>query len=725
MRRSENKIRKELSKCPKCNSFFNPIMRIRDEKIFCTNCEDFQFITDKLFIFSKLLDAEMKDKSNLIRLIETMNNPSEFFLNLLAYQNRISIELFNMGFYPPHFISDWIHSQYLLEMLYECRIRTMSYNDINNEIQIDWNNFKNELDIYLNFVEKSMAYDRFNKDLIDGKIVFIVDNTELQGFITDKKYIRGIPLNLYKKLIIENPFHYKNFSLDCQGYSPNILKNIDAKLQEWSLSSNIFTKLAKFTSVFPFQLNEINYPEYVIRVLRMFYKDIFKSNYFSIDEINITPKFFFDKQIELFEEIYAKGIFFHGLDINQVSFRDIYNKILTYFSEPQKYRKIFYELSDCIVFGYNNIELFTHLLDAQYQIHRENRRREILYYRAITNFEQKIWQLGFQFNVQNVFPDAKPILNLKPLSPQGHLELDVGFYKNGVLELIECKTDLAIFLSRQFNYYDKLINKLTYLGDLFKTKNLILSKTIPSIICQICIAPPPEGIKIFLSEIHLFEYLVGKYGLYEWDGIKFFDKYPIIARIGWENMEILELEPLSLEYFLNGSDLVLYRASYSEDNFLIHDKNTKQVIEIEENLLLEESTEWKKLNLLILKKNKSNSIEDYLILPPYLLKHHNDEGFFGISWNYHNSIQGQRFLHIAVKNGTFGYCENCEIIPLVPYGIMRKPMRSNAQAICPKCKQHYELRQFDLSSFSKNEDLIQKSKTSIELRLNYLNPGFF
>lgn len=298
-------------------------MRIPDEKIFCTNCEDLQFITDKKLIFSKLVDAEMKDKSNLIRLIETMTNPSEFFLYLLVYQNKLSIELFNMGFYPPHFISDWIHSQYLLELLYECRIRTMSYNDINIEIQIDWNNFKNELDIYLNFVEKSMAYDRFNKDLMDGEIVCIMDKTEIQCFITDKKYIHGIPLNLYNKLIIENQFHHKNFLLDCQGYSPNILKNIDAKLQEWSLASNIFTKLAKSTSIFPFQINEINNPEHVIRVLTMFYKEVFKSSYFSMDEINIIPKFFYDKQIELFEEFYVRGIYFHGLDINKVSFRDI------------------------------------------------------------------------------------------------------------------------------------------------------------------------------------------------------------------------------------------------------------------------------------------------------------------------------------------------------------------------------------------------------------------
>lgn len=724
IRRSEINISKKLSKCPKCNTPYSPLMRIPDEKIFCKNCEDFQFILDKKLIFSHLLAAEMEDKSNLIRLIETMTNPTEFFLSLLIYQNTISNEFFNMGTYPSHFIPDWIHSQYLLELLYEKRIKTMSYNDINTEFEIDWDNFKDELGIYLNFVEKSMAYDRFNRDLMNGDMVCIKKNKGLQGFITDKKYIFGLPLNLYNKLIIENPFHYKNFLLYCQGYSPNILKNIDAKLQGWSLSANIFTKFAKFASVYPFQLNEINNIEYIIRLLSLFYKDDFKSSYFGIDGINIIPKFFFEEQIKLFEKFYTDGIFFYGLDVEQVPFVDLLNQVLSYFSENQNYRKIFYKLMDCMVFGYENIELFTNLMDAQYRIFKQNLRREIRDYRAITNFEQKIWQLGFQLDIQNVFPDAKPILNLKPLSPLGHLELDVGFYKDGDLELIECKTDLAIFLSRQFDYYNKLIKKLKYLRDFFNTKDLTLSEITPSIICQVCIAPPPKGINIFLSEIHLFEYLCRKYGLFIWDGVNFFDKYPIIARIGWENIDILELEPLSLEHFLNDSDLVLYKASYSEDRFHINIKDIEQVIEIKDNLSLNESIEWNKLNLLILKNNKSNSIEDYLFLPPYLLEHHNDNGYYGKSWTYHNSIHGQRFLHLAVKNGIFGYCKNCKIIPLVPIGMMSKPMHSNARGMCPRCKRQFDLRQFDLSSFNDNEDLIQKSKTSIELRLNYLNNYF-
>jgi hypothetical protein len=116
IRRSEINISKKLSKCPKCNTPYSPLMRIPDEKIFCKNCEDFQFILDKKLIFSHLLAAEMEDKSNLIRLIETMTNPTEFFLSLLIYQNSISNEFFNMGTYPSHFIPDWIHSQYLLEL---------------------------------------------------------------------------------------------------------------------------------------------------------------------------------------------------------------------------------------------------------------------------------------------------------------------------------------------------------------------------------------------------------------------------------------------------------------------------------------------------------------------------------------------------------------------------------------------------------------------------------
>lgn len=700
-------------------------MRIPDEKIFCKNCEDFQLIVDKKFIFSHLLASEMEDKSTLIRLLETMTNPTKFFLSLLICQNSISNEFFNMGTYPPHFIPDWMHSQYLLELLYEKRIKTLNYKDINRKFKIDWDDFKGELGIYLKYVEKSMAYDRFNKDLMNGDMVCIKKNKGMQAFITDKKYIYGVPLNLYNKLIIENPLYYKNFILDCQGYSPNILKNIDAKLQEWSLSANIFTKFAKFASVYPFKLNEINYIEYIIRILSLFYKDDFKSPYVRIDGITIIPKFFFEEQIKLFEKFYNDGIFFYGLDVKQVPFVDLSNQVLSYFSETQNFRKIFYELEDCMVFGYGNIELFTNLMDAQYRIFKQNLRREILDYRVITNFEEKVWQLGFQLNVQNVFPNGNPILNLKPLSPLGHLELDVGFYKDGYLELIECKTDLAIFLSRQFDYYDKLIKKLKYLRDFFNTKDLTLSEIAPSIICQVCIAPPLNGIKIFLSEIHLFEYLCRKYGLFIWDGENFFDKYPIIARIGWENIDRLKLEPMSLEHFLNDSDLVLYKASYSENHFQIKIKDMVRVIEIEDNLSLNESVEWNKLNILILKNGKSNSIEDYLFLPPYLLEHNNDDGYWGKSWTFHNSIQGQRFLQIAVKNGTFGYCKNCKIIPLVPIGIMSKPMRSNARGVCPRCKRQFDLRQFDLSSFNENEELIQKSKTSIELRLKYLNNGFF
>ena len=111
-----------------------------------------------------------------------------------------------------------------------------------------------------------------------------------------------------------------------------------------------------------------------------------------------------------------------------------------------------------------------------------------------------------------------------------------------------------------------------------------------------------------------------------------------------------------------------------------------------------------------MKNNKSNSIEDYLFLPPYLLEHHNDNGYYGKSWTYHNSIHGQRFLHLAVKNGIFGYCKNCKIIPLVPIGMMSKPMHSNARGMCPRCKRQFDLRQFDLSSFNDIANGVKQSQ---------------
>ncbi len=50
--------------------------------------------------------------------------------------------------------------------------------------------------------------------------------------------------------------------------------------------------------------------------------------------------------------------------------------------------------------------------------------------------------------------------NIKIKSPDGELEVDVVFYNNGKLEFIECKSDVALNLVRQENYFRKMRKKV-------------------------------------------------------------------------------------------------------------------------------------------------------------------------------------------------------------------------------------------------------------------------
>ncbi|KKM02785.1 hypothetical protein LCGC14_1780980, partial [marine sediment metagenome] len=112
----------------------------------------------------------------------------------------------------------------------------------------------------------------------------------------------------------------------------------------------------------------------------------------------------------------------------------------------------------------------------------------------------------------------------------------------------------------------------------------------------------------------------------------------------------------------------------------------------------------------------NKSIKDFLILPPYWEQIQNDNGFFGKSFYFHNTEYGQKYLHVAIKNGVFGYCEECKIFPLVPSGKQYKPMQYSAKGICPNCDKSYNIYQYDLASFSENKELLASIKESFRLK---------
>ncbi len=566
-----------------------------------------------------------------------------------------------------------------------------------------------------------MKFEHFKQDFKTQKIIVSEQDGNTHIYITDKKDIFATPINIEQVIFKTNPWHYSNNILECKGYSPNILMSNDIIYQKWSLSAKIFTDLTKYSSIILFNIEDFEEPEFAIRFLNwmdQYFSDTrlsYYNLYTTLNELltSFTDEFFPFLEIPL-ELKYQK-------DSDEYNEKKEYIKkeideFISYFSEYNHFRKSIYQFKDCKIIGIKNLNLFSQLIDSQYQIFKKKERWNIRNYRSTINYEKKIWRLGLHLDLKNFFDSLNPMLKILFPGPKGNLEIDIIFQKGDVFEVIECKSDLAIKFSTQEKYYRKLLNKISPLKEYLKDKGFNIQQINLSIVCDICVAQPPSEIEIYLSEIHFFENFSRKYGLYKWKGSTFFEKYPIIARLGWESLiHGIELK-MNLKDLITDSPLWLINGEIENNTIKFKNKIDKEIVITDIELNLDNKINWNELPILLIWNNVNNCIEDFLILPPYWQQSHNDNGFYGKSMSFHNSKNGQKYLNVAVKNGVFGFCEDCKAFPLIPSGQAYKPMQYSAKGTCPNCDNSYDIDQYDLTSFSDNNELLKDIRESFYLR---------
>lgn len=690
-------------KCLRCGQIYEPILRVRDSKIFCVNCSPFQIIKDLDLIEGIASIEERKDKLKLLEAISNIKNIDNFFFALLLYQDKISAEYFNLGSYPLEYVRKWVYSQYLLDLIFSEKLSSSYLKNLQLEKIFD-EYLVSKLESLIPLAEKAYSYDRYFEEYKNGKVIHANNGSGIELYITNEKILFATPKDIYEFIIEKNPFHYNGLLLDCKGYSPNILINMDSRMQEWSLSAKIFTNIAKFTSVLPFNIDHLKNPEISVQILRTHAVE-----YAIIDYSPFYPLIMvFNKDQNKFlndlKRLTSFGFAMKGTSFSDDRFEDYFIETFNYFSIPFTFRRIFYRFKDCYIVTLNNLNLFSSLMESQNQILRKNKKREIRAYRGIENLERNIWNFGFHLNVDLILNLKPRQRNLKVKSPEGEYEVDVVFYRDNKVEFIECKSDIAINLLWQEDYFRKMRKKINPVKNSLELRGYIVKNIIPSMICQICIVPPPDDIDIYLSELHLFEALTRRNGLFKWDGKNFFDNYPIIARIGWENCIISEELNIDLNHLLPDSNLSLKQTTIDE-------------VSINFSLELDKDIEWEYLDIIAIYNKSKSKIVDFLFLPPYYKQQYNDHYTWSQSSAFHFSIYGQRFLHIASKNGIFGFCPDCLTYPLVPTGYAYKPARFSAKGICPNCSKSIELNALDSASFHKNENLIRKVKISFDSRL--------
>lgn len=690
--------------CLKCGMKFDPVLRIEDSKIFCRNCESLRVRKD-LGPFEGLFSiGERSDKLKFLETIESIENIGSIFLHLLGHQDLICEELFKSGFYSVAHIRRWVYSQYLLEVIFTNKLANTNYRDLKLK-QEDQEKLANLREKLLMLAEKAYSYDRYSKDLQNGKIVHLNDGSHIRLYITKEKFFFATPKDIYEKVIEKNPFYYDKYVMDCKGYSPNILININSIMQEWSLAAKIFTDIAKYASVYPINISELKYPEISAQILQTHATEEIMEEVSPSYPIIIIPKAYLNNFIDALGGPVALGFFFKRTEYLGENFQESFKDTFDYFSAPFAFRRIFYSFKDCYLTTSERLIFFSKIIESQFQIFKRNRQREIRTYRGIQKLEESIWKLGFHLNVDHIFDSKTLMRNLKIKSPEGELEVDVVFHSKGTLEFIECKSDVALNLVRQEKYFRKMRKKVIPLKNFFESRGYEIKKIIPSMICEVCVMPPPRDIDIYLSEIHLFEVLARRNGLYKWDGLGFFDKYPIIAHIGWENYLISDDLNIDLNHLLPNSNFILRPSNIDEltNNYDFEITN---------------SSKWQNLDMLCIYDKINRKIIDFIFLPPYYRQNYNDFYTWDDAIAFHSSIYGQRFLHIASKNGIFGFCPDCTIYPLVPTGRGYKPARFSAKGVCPNCNKSRDIEAFDTASFHGNEDLLEKVKISFNKRLN-------
>jgi hypothetical protein len=713
-------------KCPVCNKP-DFLLVTPSGELICRYCRNVEQIVD-VFLIEKLSQIEHKDSiKELESKIFLMEDINSFFIAILLYLEDIINNIINTGHYPvglPYII---VQLQFLQEYLYTNQKKykiNITESVIRNFDNVSWNEIFTDLESILPLANNAMQYNNYERDKNNGGLILAKWDSNSGILLTPKKFFFVTPVQLGKKLLDLHPNSFEFLALECKGYATNILSNNSRVLQAWNTYAQYYTHLVKYAEIQIFNLKTIPDIRNWLISLRVFVRNTEETPglFHYYNDLRFIEPF----MLNLYQkttcqecEIISKNSFHQeSLKLKpqtKTNFLKSMESWMHFFGETARFRKIFYIFDDFTIFSHSILKLYEEMLISQIKIQQEWMGREIQTYRAIDNFEHNIWALGFHINVSFLWDDFKPMKNIEFPTPMGNQEIDVIFTDGKSTEAIECKSEIAITIDRLFGHYRKLSAKKQHLGKYLTTKKIDIKNLRLNLITQVCIFPPESDINVFISETHLFTYLIQKFGLFDWGGGKFFNRFPIYARLGWENLNKLEENPKILENIPHLTSSLLTVGWIDFTDMKVKSKKHPKIWVKIENTSLKELQNVDLPALMLYDKELLNVI-DFLILPPYYNEMHTDENCVQESYTYHKTDLGQRFLEIGVKNGVFGYCPECISIPLIPFGFWVKPHHSSAKGLCVKCGCTLEINQFDAVSLPDNEDLINRMESVLKQR---------
>jgi len=698
--------------CSRCNSEVNMLMD-ENHQIICPNCSKIKFINKKDLKKSKIF----KDVQSLIyqfnNELKKIKYPGELFLTVLDQQNSLSGEILD---YPDMYLGlndRWILLEYMLERMIAVNLDLSLTHPTppSKRKPIDFN-------YLLPIAEEALKVQRSINDLEKGEIVYGYNSQkQLERFITDRK-IFHISTKIVIDFLIET-FPLKNnfYSLNLFGFNPYHFLEGDEENRYYNTSIKIFSDFSKQSS-----FNIID--EKLIPNLR--YLDLFgqlimdyiDDNGRLIEPLTKNVIRTHKNAIPLLKQTFQTFLIGMPNKYQITKFTNLEKFFIqskTYFMDQKELHTLFFETGDYYVTSKLNLKLYWYMLLVLFDLSYPDK-CVLRQYRCL-KFEKDTWRLGFHLDVDCFFPDNTPMINIFRTNGNNNECADVLFHKNNELEIIQCKADMALPIKLQHKYYTKFLQDEKFVLEECKKKGLNVKKNNLVMFSRICIMIPPDEIKVFTHDFHLFEYLIGKYSLYQWSGESYFENHPILAKIAWLNYDKLNSELFDLSLFLDTDNLFLLIANFKDKkvHFNLKDKKFESVIpKLTEN----ENVEWDELKVIIIWNNLKNTIEDYLFIPPYWRNSKLSTNEMVNAFYFHSTNEGMKFLYIGILNGIFGYCENCIQAPLIPRGYPSKPYRISAKGICPICHGEYSLL-YDGYMFGENKELIDTLTKELIKRFSF------
>ncbi len=126
--------------------------------------------------------------------------------------------------------------------------------------------------------------------------------------------------------------------------------------------------------------------------------------------------------------------------------------MISFFSTPGHYHAVFFQTKNTLFASLDNLDLMFKIARGQLATRNRDDKYSIRHFRG-TRFENQVWKLGMHLRVNPLLPNGVPILNISVPTPTGHVEIDVGFSAGKILELIECKSDIALNVNLQEKYF--------------------------------------------------------------------------------------------------------------------------------------------------------------------------------------------------------------------------------------------------------------------------------